>query len=79
VNLGGYWSIVYLKISVAGQPTWRWFHLGRSLGYPVTNIDHMVADILIADAHADHVLLMAVMAVIDLLINRESLLWCQVR
>jgi hypothetical protein len=56
---------------------WRWLHLGLSLVYTVTNIAYIVADILISDARADQVLLMAVMVVIGVLINRESWLCCQ--
>ena len=58
---------------------WRWFHLGLGLVYTVTNIAHLVVDILIPDSRSDQVLLMAVMALIGLLINRESWRWCRAR
>lgn len=55
---------------------WRWFHLGLSLVYTLTNVAHLWVDIVIPDARADQVLLMAVMVLIGLLINYESWRWC---
>ena len=58
---------------------WRWFHLGFGVVYSITNIAHLLVDIRIPDSRSDQVLLMAVMAVIGLLINRESWRWCRAR
>jgi hypothetical protein len=58
---------------------WRWWQLGFSLLYSLTNIAHLLADLLIPDSRPDQVLLMAVMVVIGLLINRESWRWCRGR
>ena len=65
----------------AGRPwrRWRWFHLGLGIVYSLTNIAHLVVDILIPDSRSDQVLLMAVMVLIGLLINRESWCWCRAR
>ena len=43
--------------------------------YSVTNLGHLVADIVIPDSRLDQVLLMAVLTLIGLLINRETWLW----
>ncbi|MEN9541127.1 MAG: hypothetical protein RLZZ459_1218 [Cyanobacteriota bacterium] len=56
---------------------WRWFQLGFGLLYTLTNLVHLLVDILIPDSRADQVLLMAVMVGIGLLINRESWRWCR--
>jgi hypothetical protein len=58
---------------------WRWFHFGLAMVYTVTNIAHLVVDILIPDSRSDQVLLMGVMVLIGLLINRESWSWCRAR
>jgi hypothetical protein len=58
---------------------WRWCQLGFSFLYTITNLAHLVVDILIPDSRSDQVLLMAVMVAIGLLINRESWCWCQGR
>ncbi|MFZ9621875.1 MAG: hypothetical protein ACO289_11795 [Prochlorococcaceae cyanobacterium] len=63
----------------AGWRRWRWFHFGLGVVYTVTNMAHLVVDILIPDSRSDQVLLMAVMVVIGLLINRESWRWCRTR
>jgi hypothetical protein len=54
---------------------WRRFHFGLSLVYSVTNIAHLIADIVIPDARSDQVFLMVVLLAIGLLINREAWLW----
>ena len=77
--------LAYLLISYAasdqgaGWRRWRWFQLGLSVVYTLTNIAHLVVDILIPDSRSDQVLLMAVMVLIGLLINRESWRWCRAR
>lgn len=56
---------------------WRRIHFWISIIYTVTNIPHLIADILIPDSRADQVFLMAVLLLIGLLINREA--WCWMR
>ncbi|WP_254938193.1 hypothetical protein [Cyanobium sp. Morenito 9A2] len=70
--------IAYGASSPPGQKGWRrWraLHFGLSLLYSLTNLGHLVADVLIPDARADQIVLMGVMVVIGLLINREAWLW----
>jgi hypothetical protein len=43
--------------------------------YSLSNMVHLVADILVPDSRADQVVLMGVMVAIGLLINREAWLW----
>ena len=69
--------IAYAETSPSGWRRWRWFHLGLGLLYSVTNIAHMVVDILIPDSRLDQVVLMGVMVLIGLLINLESWRWCR--
>ena len=54
---------------------WRRLHLWISVVYTVTNVPHLVADILVPDSRADQVALMLVLVLIGLLINREAWLW----
>jgi len=54
---------------------WRPLHYGLSLVYSVTNIAHLVADIVVPDSRSDQVFLMVVLLAIGLLINREAWLW----
>lgn len=54
---------------------WPGLHLGLSLVYTITNIPHLIADILVPDSRGDQVFLMVVLLVIGLLINREAWLW----
>ena len=56
---------------------WRRIHFWISIIYTVTNIPHLVADIVIPDSRADQVFLMVVLLLIGLLINREA--WCWMR
>jgi len=56
---------------------WRWCHLGLSLIYTLSNIIHLVVDILIPDSRGDQVFLMLGMVMIGLLINLESWRWCR--
>ncbi|MFM2159246.1 MAG: hypothetical protein RLZZ124_1720, partial [Cyanobacteriota bacterium] len=69
----------YAATATGGWRRWRWFHLGLGIVYTVTNIAHLVVDILIPDSRSDQVLLMAVMVMLGLLINRESWRWCRCR
>jgi hypothetical protein len=54
---------------------WRGLHLGLSIFYTITNIPHLIADILVPDSRSDQVFLMLVLLLIGLLINREAWLW----
>jgi hypothetical protein len=56
------------------QP-WRRVHFWFSVVYSVTNLPHLLADILVPDARLDQILLMGVMAVFGLLINLEAWRW----
>jgi len=66
----------------ASQPTrpghwlrWRRTHFWICVVYTLTNIPHLVADILVPDSRADQVALMAVLLLIGVLINREAWAW----
>ena len=54
---------------------WRRIHFGLSVIYSLSNLIHLVADILVPDSRGDQVALMGVMVAIGLLINREAWLW----
>jgi len=54
---------------------WRGLHLAISVLYTISNIPHLIADILVPDSRGDQVFLMAVLLGLGLLINREAWLW----
>jgi hypothetical protein len=54
---------------------WRSAQFWFSVGYTVSNVLHLIADIRIPDSRSDQVLLMFVLTAIGLLINREAWLW----
>lgn len=54
---------------------WRRGHFWFSVVYSVTNIPHLIADILVPDSRGDQIALMAVMVVVGLLINVEGWRW----
>ena len=54
---------------------WRRGHFWLSMVYTVTNIPHLLADILVPDSRTDQVLLMAFMVMLGLLINLEGWRW----
>ena len=54
---------------------WRLAHVWLSVIYSLSNMVHLVADILVPDSRADQVALMGVMVAVGLLINREAWLW----
>lgn len=58
-----------------GWLRWRAIHFWISIMYTVTNIPHLIADILVPDSRSDQVFLMVVLLAIGLLINREAWLW----
>jgi hypothetical protein len=65
--------------SVPGEPGcwrgWRRLHFWFSVVYTVTNLPHLIADILVPDGRADQIALMGVLVLVGLLINREGWLW----
>lgn len=54
---------------------WRRIHFWLSVVYTVTNIPHLLADILVPDARADQIVLMVALVLIGLLINLEGWRW----
>ena len=54
---------------------WRRINFGLSVIYSLSNMAHLVADILVPDSRGDQVALMGMMVAIGLLINREAWLW----
>ncbi len=57
---------------------WRWWrraHFWLSIVYSVTNVPHLIADIVVPDSRGDQVALMVVLLVIGLLINVEGWRW----
>ena len=56
------------------RPWCRW-HFWLSVVYSVTNLFHLIADIIVPDSRADQVFLMALLLCIGLLINRQAWLW----
>lgn len=54
---------------------WRAGHFALSVFYTITNIPHLIADILVPDSRGDQVFLMVVLLGLGLLINREAWLW----
>jgi hypothetical protein len=58
---------------------WRRWHFWLSVIYSVTNLFHLIADIVIPDSRSDQVFLMALLLLIGLLINRQAWLWWQPR
>ncbi|MFZ0407783.1 MAG: hypothetical protein WAM11_06700 [Cyanobium sp.] len=54
---------------------WKWNHYWISIVYTVTNLVHLIADIVIPDSRSDQVFLMVVLLLIGFLINREAWRW----
>ncbi len=54
---------------------WRRIHFWLSVVYTITNIPHLIADILVPEARADQIALMTVLLLIGLLINVEGWRW----
>jgi uncharacterized membrane protein YhaH (DUF805 family) len=54
---------------------WRRLHFWISVVYTVTNVPHLIADMLVPDSRSDQVFLMVVLLLIGLLINREAWGW----
>jgi len=60
-----------------GWSRWRRIHFWISVIYTITNIVHLIADMVIPDSRSDQVFLMGVLLVIGCLTNREA--WCWLR
>ncbi len=58
---------------------WRRWHFWLSVVYSITNLFHLIADIVIPDSRDDQVFLMAILLLIGLLINRQAWLWLHPR
>ena len=54
---------------------WRRIHFWFSVVYSVTNVPHLLADILVPDARLDQIVLMVALTVFGLLINVEAWRW----
>lgn len=54
---------------------WRRVHFWISVVYTVSNVPHLLADILVPDSRTDQVALMVVLVLLGLLINREGWIW----
>jgi len=54
---------------------WRRLHFWVSVVYTITNLPHLIADILVPDSRADQIVLMVALVVFGLLINREGWRW----
>lgn len=70
--------IAYACTSVASPQRWRaWrrLHFWFSVLYSITNLPHLVADIVVPDSRLDQVVLMLAMVVFGLLINLEGWRW----
>lgn len=70
--------IVYACTSEAPPQRWRgWrrLHFWFSIVYTITNIPHLLADILVPDSRVDQVVLMVALVVFGLLINVEGWRW----
>jgi hypothetical protein len=80
IPLGAILLIAYAASDPAHPARWRsWrrIHFWISLVYTVTNLPHLIADILVPDSRADQVALMVVlvMVLIGLMINLEGWRW----
>ncbi|MFN6357163.1 MAG: hypothetical protein ACK4ZO_14425 [Cyanobacteriota bacterium] len=70
--------ITWTASNPATAGRWRWWrrvHFWLSVVYTVTNVPHLLADILVPDSRSDQVALMVVLLAIGLLINVEGWRW----
>ena len=75
--------LAYLLLAYAGSDPaaearwrpWRRIHFWFSVVYTITNLPHLVADILVPDSRLDQVALMLVLVLIGLAINVEGWRW----
>ena len=56
---------------------WKRWHQGIALVYAVSNLAHLLADVLIPDHRIDQILLMGVISAIGLQIVVEARRWCR--
>ncbi|MCT0226553.1 hypothetical protein [Synechococcus sp. CS-1328] len=73
---------VLLIAYAASDPTgsrrwrpWRRVHFWFSIVYTITNIPHLIADIVVPDSRLDQVVLMVVLVLLGLAINLEGWRW----
>lgn len=70
--------IAYAASDPAGSRRWRpWrrIHFWFSIVYTITNIPHLIADIIVPDSRLDQVVLMLVLVLLGLAINLEGWRW----
>lgn len=70
--------ITWTASNPATAGSWRWWRRGHfwlSVVYTITNVPHLIADILVPDSRADQVALMVVLLGLGLLINVEGWRW----
>ena len=70
--------ITWTASNPAPSGGWRWWrrvHFWLSVVYTITNVPHLIADILVPDSRTDQVALMGVLLGIGLLINVEGWRW----
>ena len=70
--------IAYADTAAAPAPGWRpWrrIHFWFSIVYSVTNLPHLIADIVVPDARLDQIVLMVALTMFGLLINLEGWRW----
>lgn len=69
--------IAYACTAVAPQRwrAWRRIHFWFSVVYSITNLPHLIADILVPDGRIDQIVLMVALVVFGLLINLQGWLW----
>ena len=70
--------ITWTASNPATADRWRWWrrtHFWLSVVYSVSNVPHLVADIVVPDSRGDQVALMAVLLGLGLLINVEAWRW----
>jgi len=70
--------ITWTASNPATAGRWRWWrrwHFWLSVVYTITNVPHLIADILVPDSRGDQVALMVVLLAIGLLINVEGWRW----
>jgi hypothetical protein len=70
--------ITWTASNPATAVRWRWWrraHFWLSVVYTVTNLPHLIADIVVPDSRGDQVALMVVLLLIGLLINVEGWRW----
>jgi hypothetical protein len=74
IELHGRWGFHKRLLYTRWRP-WRRIHFWFSVVYSVTNVPHLLADILVPDARLDQIVLMVALTVFGLLINVEAWRW----